>query len=272
MCIARRPAPVGGGPPFRASCGSRRGRRRPPCAGRLLPGPRMPHSRHTGPVCRGRGGGARSRCGGPPWRGGARLPDGLVCSEGPRGWTPSPRPLLPSAPAPGGRPAGPSGGTPPPSLRPAPGRRGLGQRQAVRLSVSCRPRHAREASRCRGRNMANGPKVTPKRFDQRLGPWLLPSPLDLVDRQECTRFTFRRVRPGSRGRGLGRALPGVSGPPRPVWGPRACGRVWGAPSRIPRVGPRVCFPFTVAAVCPGNASHASCCPGHWGAGALFPGD
>lgn len=114
MCIARRPAPVGGGPPFRASCGSRRGRRRPPCTGRLLPGPRMPHSRHTGPVCRGRGGGATSPCGGHPWRGGARLPDGLVCSEGPRGWTPSPRPLLPSAPAPGGRPAGPSGGTLPP--------------------------------------------------------------------------------------------------------------------------------------------------------------
>lgn len=201
-------------------------------------------------------------------------PDGLVCSEGPRGWTPSPRPLLPSAPAPGGRPAGPSGGTPlrPPSLHPAPGRRGLRQRQAVRLSVSCRPRHAREASRCRGRNVANGPKVTPKRFDQRLGPGLLPSPLDLVDRQECTRFTFRRVRPGSRGPWPGLALPGVSGPPRPVWGPRACGRVWGAPSRIPRMGLRVCFPFTVAAVCPGNASHASCSPGHWGAGALLPGD
>lgn len=273
MCIARRPAPVGGGPPFRASCGSRRGRRRPPCTGRLLPGPRMPHSRHTGPVCRGRGGGATSHCGKPPWRGGARLPDGLVCSEGPRGWTPSPRPLLPSAPAPGGRPAGPSGGTPPrPSLRPAPGRRGLGQRQAVRLSVSCRPCHAREASRCRGRNVANGPKVTPKRFDQRLGPGLLPSPLDLVDRQECTRFTFRRVRPGSHGPWPGLGPARRVRPPSPCVGPPGLRESVGVPSRIPRVGPRVCFPFTVAAVCPGNASHASCSPGHWGAGALPPGD
>lgn len=108
---------------------------------------------------------------------------------------------------------------PPPSLRPVPGRRGLGQRQAVRLSVSCRPRHAREASRCRGRNVANGPKVTPKRFDQRLGPWLLPSPLDLVDRQECTRFTFRRVRPGSRGPWPGPGPARRVRPPSPRVGP-----------------------------------------------------
>lgn len=243
MCIARRPAPVGGGPPFRASCGSRCGRRRPPCAGRLLPGPRMPHSRHTGPVCRGRGGGATSHCGGPPWRGGARLPDELVCSEGPRGWTPSPRPLLPSAPAPGGRPAGPSGGTPPrPSLRPAPGRRGLGQRQAVRLSVSCRPCHAREASRCRGRNVANGPKVTPKRFDQRLGPGLLPSPLDLVDRQECTRFTFRRVRPGSRGPWPGLGPARRVRPPSPRVGPPGLRESVGGAEPHPSRGPARLLP------------------------------
>lgn len=161
---------------------------------------------------------------------------------------------------------------PPPSLRPVPGRRGLGQRQAVRLSVSCRPRHAREASRCRGRNVANGPKVTPKRFDQRLGPWLLPSPLDLVDRQECTRFTFRRVRPGSRGPWPGLGPARRVRPPSPCVGPPGLRESVGVPSRIPRVGPRVCFPFTVAAVCPGNASHASCSPGHWGAGALPPGD
>lgn len=111
------------------------------------------------------------------------------------------------------------GPPPPPSLRPAPGRRGLGQRQAVRLSVSCRPRHAREASRCRGRNVANGPKVTPKRFDQRLGPGLLPSPLDLVDRQECTRFTFRQVRPGSRGPWPGLGPARRVRPPSPRVGP-----------------------------------------------------
>lgn len=131
---------------------------------------------------------------------------------------------------------------PPRSLRPAPGRRGLGQRQAVRLSVSCRPRHAREASRCRGRNVANGPKVTPKRFDQRLGPWLLPSPLDLVDRQECTRFTFRRVRPGSRGPWLGLGPARRVRPPSPRVGPPGLRESVGGAEPHPSRGPARLLP------------------------------
>lgn len=234
MCIARRPAPVGGGPPFRASCGSRRGRRRPPCAGRLLPGPRMPHSRHTGPVCRGRGGGARSHCGGP----------GRACLQR-RAQRLDPKPTAPPAQRTcPGRPACWSQWRDPPprSLRPAPGRRGLGQRQAVRLSVSCRPRHAREASRCRGRNVANGPKVTPKRFDQRLGPGLLPSPLDLVDRQECTRFTFRRVRPGSRGPWPGLGPARRVRPPSPRVGPPGLRESVGGAEPHPSHGPARLLP------------------------------
>lgn len=134
-------------------------------------------------------------------------------------------------------------GPPPrPSLRPAPGRRGLGQRQAVRLSVSCRPCHAREAGRCRGRNVGNGPKVTPKRFDQRLGPGLLPSPLDLVDRQECTRFTFRRVRPGSRGPWPGLGPARRVRPPSPRVGPPGLRESVGGAEPHPSRGPARLLP------------------------------